>query len=272
MFQGLEWIEPPTLSTTLTVLEKLSFGWQWVFGLLGPALLLWATGAFGLSFKRSGRFGGPLFGGPRDICGLLLLCWLGGFGGLLLISWLAHPAMVARYALPAAVPALLLPLVMAHRLDRRAPLLIMAVFAITALPGSLARRFDPGLRELAQYLAKRVDPNTDVVVVTMDQTIYPGWEDSERLGFLYYPMPNVPLEELLLEADGVTPRNAILQDPRGLYMVVLWADPFPILKAAGRQPVSIIHDGRPYSRLLFTPYRLIRVAPLPVGPTFQSVK
>jgi hypothetical protein len=85
-------------------------------------------------------------------------------------------------------------------------------------------------------------------------------------------MPNVPLEELLLEADGVTPRNAILQDPRGLYMVVLWADPFPILKAAGRQPVSIIHDGRPYSRLLFTPYRLIRVAPLPVGPTFQSVK
>ena len=174
--------------------------------------------------------------------------------------------MVPRYALPAGAAALLLPLVIAYRLHRRAPLVVMVVFVLGAVPDWTNREFDPGLREMAKYLEQQVDQRTEAVVLTMDTTIYPGWEDSERLGFQYYRMRNVPLEELYLRADGVTATNAILQDPRGLYLVVLWADPFPILEAAGRRAVPIVHAGRSYSRLHFPPYRLVRVAPIP--PSF----
>ncbi|MGB2986720.1 MAG: glycosyltransferase family 39 protein [Phycisphaerae bacterium] len=262
-FQGLNWIEPPTWHNTLDVLEKLTFGRHWILALLIPAFALWIAGACGLSLKRLWRPGGPLFAGAEDLCGLLLLCFLGGWFGLLVTSWLAHPAMVARYALPAAVPALLFPLIVAFRLDRRAPVILMLVFVIGTAPAWVNREFGPGLRELAMYLEEYVDPEREAVVVIMDATIQPGWEDSGRLGFQYYPMENVPIEELLLNPDGLTARNSILEDPRGLYLVMLWADPFPVLEAAGRQALPIVHEGRSYSQLLFTPYRLVRVAPIP---------
>jgi len=262
MFQGLEWIKPPTWSSALCMLGQLTFGGYWVFALLIPAALLWGAGAFGLSLKRLWRPGGPLFTGRNDICGLLLLWWLGAWFGLLLISWIAHPAMVPRYALPASVPALLLPLIMAYRLDRRAPLLIMLVFVWASTPDWSDRQVDPGLRELAAFLNDQVDRQSEAVVLTIDNTIYPGGEDSERLGFQYYPMDNVPVTELYLESDGITPKNRALEDPRGLYLVVLWADPFPILQAAGREDLSIWYEGDSYSQLPFTPYRLVRVASL----------
>ena len=123
-------------------------------------------------------------------------------------------------------------------------------------------RTDPGLRELAAYLQENVDPETEAAVLTLDAGVYPDWEDSERLIFDYYPINGVPVEELRLAADNVTAKNDILKDPRGLYLIVLWADPFPILEAAGRQPVPFQINGQSYSRLLFTPYRLVRVAPL----------
>lgn len=66
-----------------------------------------------------------------------------------------------------------------------------------------------------------------------------------------------------LGPDGVTAMNDILRDPRAMYLVVLWADPFAILKTAGRRPELFTIDGRTYSQLLFSPYRLVRVAPLP---------
>ena len=73
------------------------------------------------------------------------------------------------------------------------------------------------------------------------------------------------LEELHLDADGVAALNEVLRDPRGLYLVVLGADPLAVLDAAGRQSVSIVIEGRSYTQLLFAPYRLVRVAPRSVG-------
>ena len=261
MFQGLEWIATPTLVDALGVLSQLTFGPQWLIGILLPATILWMAGAVDVIPRSWPLRRERLWSGRDDICGLLLL-WLGGaWFGLLVISWLFHPAMVARYALPAAVPALLFPLVIAHRLDRRIPLVIAAVFAAAVIPDRLVPQVPPGFREMRTYLQQHVDPNRELVVLTIDNTIYPGWEDSERLGFDYYPLHGVPVAELRLEPDGVTASNDILEDPRGMYLIVLWADPFPILEAAGRVPLDIVHDGESFSQLPFEPYRLVRVAP-----------
>jgi len=43
--------------------------------------------------------------------------------------------------------------------------------------------------------------------------------------------------------------------------VVGWADPFAILSQAGRQPARIQLGDRRYRQLLFTPYRVVYVAP-----------
>lgn len=270
MFQGLNWIEPATWDTTFDVLEQLTFGGHWILLMLIPAMGLWIAGLFGLSFKQLWRPGGALIRGRNDLCGLLLAWFLASWFGLLVISWLAHPAMIARYALPAAIPAMLIPLVVAHRLDRRAPLVIMVAFMLAATPDWMTRgyaregpsvtRDAPGLRELSRYLQEHVDPDHEAAVLTLDATIVSGWEDSERLAFVYYPMEGVPLEELRLNPDNMTAQNDVLQDPRGLWLIVLWCDPFPVLEAAGREPLPIIDEGRSYSQLLFTPYRLVRVA------------
>ncbi|UCC30207.1 MAG: glycosyltransferase family 39 protein [Phycisphaerales bacterium] len=262
VFQGLDWIRPPTWLSTLDVMKQLTFGWPWVFGLFAPLVVLWIMSAFGMPLRLPGRRGGRIFAGREDILGLLLLCWLSAWFGLLVISWVAHPAMVARYGLPAAAPALLIPLVIACRWDRRGPLIIAVVFVIGAAPHWLIREHAPGFRELAAYLEKHVDPESEAAVLIIDNTVYPGWEDSERLGFQYYPMKGVPVEELRLNPDGLAAEDSILKDPRGLYLIALWADPFLILEAAGRQAVPFQIDRLSYSRLLFAPYRLVRVAPL----------
>jgi uncharacterized membrane protein len=265
IFQGLEWISPPTWHGTLDVLEKLTFGWQWVFGLLAPSAVLWIAAAGGLRLSRLWRPGGPLFAGAEDLCGLLLVWFLCAWFGLLVVSWVAHPAMVARYALPAAVPALLLPLIMSYRLDRRAPMVILVAFVVGYAPQWVIRESEPGLREMLRYVDERIDQEKELAVLVIDNTIYPGWEDSERLVFEYYPMHRAPIEELYLASDGVSAKNPILEDPRGMYLIVLWADPFPILEKAGRKAVPIKLDGRSYSQLLFDPYRLVQVAPLENG-------
>ncbi len=261
MFQGLEWIKPPTWSSSLDVLGRLTYGRQWVFGLLLTSAVVWLVAA--ARFARRRRLDGKgrlLFSGRTDVCGLLLIWVACTWFGLVVVSWVAHPAMVARYALPASVPAILLPLILADRWRRWAPLGVAAVFVLAALSTGLAREINPGFRELAAYLQEHIDRDTEMVVLTIDDTIYPGWEDSERLEFQYYPLHDVPLTVLHLDPDGVTARNDTLKDPRGLYLVVLWADPFAVIRMAGRQSIDIVYRGQSYSQLLFEPYRLVRVA------------
>jgi|GEM_PF-2183511 len=315
MFQGLDWIKPPTWNTALSVLDDLGFGRVWTLG-LAVSIAAWLTSLVqrsratavgedppqsplgkggrkngdlgtggwgnegfgtgerttkGLALNGGDRIAGEspiqvwthrLCSGRNDIVGLLLT-WLGcSWFGLMVLSWIAHPAMIARYAIPAAIPTLLIPLIVAGRLQRWLPMGLMLVFSAVGLNRWANERliFDPGFRELSAYLAETVDPAHDLVVLTIDRQTHPDWIDAERLPFEYYPVPGVEIGELQLDPDGKTVLNDVLEDPRQIYLVVLWADPFPILKAANRQTLPFEIEGQQYSRLLFTPYRLIRVA------------
>ena len=272
--------------------------------------------------------------GRNDLCGLLL-CWLGAaWLGLMVISWLAHPAMVARYALPAAVPAILLPLIVAHRIDARGPLVIAAVF-FAASAGRWTGRSEkvmPGFREMVEFLNEVVDPDREVVVLAIERTTSPGWEEMDRLGFDYYPLhlppyqggiqggrlprnhihdrqgadslptqsdprplgsgllrpahqtrdrqgadsqggikggsdrpisqsPKRPIEILYLRQGKLDGDQPVLRDPRALWLVVFLADPEHAVESAGREMAKIRIDDRSYQQLLFTPYRVMLVAP-----------
>jgi hypothetical protein len=219
------------------------------------------------------------------------------------ISWLAHPAMVARYALPAAVPAILLPLIVAHRIDPRAPVVIAIVFFV-ASAGQWTGRSEkamPGFREMVEFLNEVVDPDREAVAVVIDRATSPGWEEMDRLGFDYYPLglrpnqsrdrqeadslppsqisnlksqismggsdqpisqsPKRPIESLYLRQGKLDGDQPILHDPRALWLVVFLADPELAVESAGREMARIRIDDRSYQQLLFTPYRVMLVAP-----------
>ncbi|MHC4695977.1 MAG: glycosyltransferase family 39 protein [Planctomycetota bacterium] len=268
MFQGLAWIEPPTWHDALATLERLTFGPVWVLALLVPSILVWLFALRRHAWRGIAGWRGQLFEGVDDAVGLLLIWLVFAWFGLMVISWVVQPAMLARYALPAAVPALAVPLLVACRIDRWAGLVIALAFMLGTANDWLpqGRVALPGFRELSGYLNEHVDGTSEAtsmaVVLTIDNTTYPNWEDMERLGFEYYPLDGLPLYELHLAPDGVTAKNAILEDERTLYLVVLRADPFAVLEAAGRHAVPIEVNGVSFRQLLFSPYRLVKVAPL----------
>ena len=264
-FQGLTWIAQPTWHTALDVLQDLTAGRLWVFGLLVPAIAIWLGRQSGwLKSKKNATTDDP--DDHQNMC-VLTLCWLAAaWFGLLVISWIAHPAMLVRYAIPAAIPALLFPLLIAKRIHQYLPPAISVVVVIATAGDWIgqASEYDYGVRELVTFLQETVNPDQEGVVLTIDNRTYPGWDDMERLSFEYYPLEGIQVQELHLGPDGVTPDNKLLeQDPRALYLVVLVADPFAILEKAGRttQPIQI--DGVEHSQLLYSPYRLVRVAPIP---------
>ena len=262
IFQGLDWIAPPTLRDSLRTLSELTFGWHWVILVMPVALLIWIASAYVLHRRQPPNWLRGVFRGRDDPCGLLLL-WLGfSWFGLMVISWIGHPALVTRYALPAAIPALLLPILVADRIHPAFAIILASLVIAIARPQWSQRVYDPGFREMTAYLQEHVVPDKELVVLTMDASIHPGWEDSERIAFDYYPLDGIELNELRLGPDGISVQNDVLKDPRSMYMIVFWADPFPVLKAQGREPLPIRVDGREYSQLSFPPYRLVHVAAL----------
>jgi hypothetical protein len=78
----------------------------------------------------------------------------------------------------------------------------------------------------------------------------------------YYQLNDRPVYELQPEADGSVSAGSIFEDPRALYLIVFRMDSFPMILQAGRKPAAILHEGTSYSQLLFSPYRLVKVAPL----------
>jgi hypothetical protein len=314
IFQGLDWIPPATADRAYGILARLTFGDLWVLVLLVPALALWVLAMCGVRLPRpdesaerpsaevptahggagSSRSPWPFVSSVAalpirgDLCVLLGIWLVFAWGGLLAISWLAQPALVPRYALPAALPALLIPLVVAHRVDQRAPLAIMAVGMAVGISQWQARAGEPhfGQRELSMFLNENVDPDTSAVVLAIDGTAPTEWADTERLGFCYYPLEDLPLYELPIQVPSGAesaaavasppggrrgllppPRGpaATLSDPRTLYVVVFRADPLPAIKAAGRRLLPFRVGDESYSQLLFPPHRLMRVASLLPG-------
>lgn len=264
--QAIQWIDSPTWYNTFVTLQKLTFGWPWVLGLLAPSIVLCLLAS--RVRRLSPRFARQrkVCAGPDDPCSLLLLWLICAWFGLLVISWMVQPVVVTRYALPAAVPALLFPLIIAHRIARQAPVIIAALFVVGTAPDwvSYGRVADPGFRELRNYLAQDVDPEAEAVVLTIDNVTYPNWADMERLAFEYYPLGDRPVYELPVSADGVPKEDSILYDPRTLHLIVFRADPLPLIKVAGRTVRDIWHEGVSYSQRLFEPYRVIEVAPMRV--------
>ena len=293
-FQGLDWIRPPTWASAFAVLAKLSFGYAWVFAVLAPSLLFWNTkwkrgkshipnrdrltvtpGVKGQVAPRAARAPGtpgfhPTHGSELAINWLLLIWLACAWFGLLVISWIRHPAMVDRYAIPAIIPALLLPLLVSRRFFQKGPLVLMAAFmaygGVQRLDQSSAVAL--GFRELVEFLSERVNPAKDAVVLTIDDMADLHWDDAERLGFAYYPLPtSMAYSELHVAPDGITVENPeVLKDPRAFWLMVLHTDPFPILERAGRKALQIQIENRWFSQLLFEPYRLLYVAPLDTTP------
>jgi hypothetical protein len=179
-----------------------------------------------------------------------------------LISFTVQPALIDRYTLPAAAPLLLWPLVVLCRLSPRWTCAATAVFVLIGLAHWIKTPVgEPGFRELSAYLASTVERDRELVVQVVNPQPAPDWLEGERLAFAYYPVSGIEIEELHVEADGVTPTNDILSDPRAMYLVVFQSDPFVILQAAGRRAEPLSFRGREYSQLPFLPYRVVKVAP-----------
>lgn len=266
-FQGLDWIAPPTWRSTLDALGTITFGTWWVAALLAPAGVVWLVATVRRTRRaQPNRWSERIAPDEYDVCSLLW--WWFGFawGGLLMISWIAHPAMVGRYAIAAALPAMLIPLVIAERIHTRLLPAVATVFVAIGLRQSyvLAATPAPGFREMSSYLASVVT-DRDLIVLAIDYRTHPDWDDAERLCFQYYTVPGHEIAELRMAHGGLRVENDVLSDPRAMYLVVLWIDPLPILEAAGRTPEPFVVDGRPFTQLLFSPYRLVKIKPLANG-------
>jgi hypothetical protein len=205
-----------------------------------------------------------VFHGLDDWCSLLALVFVVNFGGLITISLLSQPALIARYALPASLPMVLLPLVVAWRLDRRGPLILTVVGLMGSAP-LVATRFqgmELGFAELAAFLDDHVDPNSAVVALAVDGSADELWLEMERAALDYYPLERVSVSQLAVAPVQEVDRMSILRDPRAIYVIVFRVDPTDAIRAAGRRLEGIVLDGTVYDKLLFTPYRLLRVAPM----------
>ena len=184
--------------------------------------------------------------------------WLAtAFGGLAMIS-LLRPLLVVRFALPAAAPAVLLPLWAAGRQGRPWVLMLLVAGVALDLPAVLRQREAPlGLRELVNHINGYGVAETDLAVVCV-WGARPAQIEYERLGLEYYRIRALPTETLLLR-DG--PAAPVLADPRRLWLIVFQGDPEPLLEQAGREIECFELDGYVLRALPSGPYRLIRVAP-----------
>ena len=261
---AIAWIDPPTWERAAGMLNELTYGPLWMAVFVGLGAVAWIT----IARQRKSLIepgSGPENGvETRGEAVALLLTWLVcAWAGLILISLVVLPVTVTRYALPAAIPALFLPLLFADWLQHRAPLILVAVFVAGTAPDWITRNWEvsPGFRELTAYVREHVDSETEAVVLTVGHAETPHWVEMQRLALEYYPLDDRPVYELLIDKDGQSEPGSILEDPRRLYLIVFRSDPFPVILEAGRRPEAIEYEGTSYSQLLFSPYRLICVAP-----------
>ncbi len=263
VFQGLEWIPPADWLSAMRVLAEITFGEVWAWCVLPAGLLIWAT-------RWRARESGPnraCDDSDADSSAMrLLVAWLiCAWFGLLVVSWFSHPLVVSRYALPAAVPALLIPLMAIRRIHKLAPVGVGLAFGALGLADTLTRD-DPtlgGYREMAAYLNEHVDRSSEAVVLCIEQAVDPDWVELKRLGFDYYPLDsNIDLRELLLDPEFADRDQPILRDPRGLYVLAFLADPLPLLQANGRHGAPVEYDGAQHPALAFGLYRVLKVAPI----------
>jgi hypothetical protein len=121
---------------------------------------------------------------------------------------------------------------------------------------------------LVFYLNEGAQRDRDAIVLCIHAT-HDEFAEYERLGLRYYRPAIDAISELHLRTPG-HPSNAVLRDPRRLYLIVFQGDPTPLLRAAGREIepfLDLPQLPRPLGALLFEPYRLLKVAPIRPPPS-----
>ena len=170
---------------------------------------------------------------------------------------------VTRYALPAAIPALLLPLLLAARLHRHGPIVLAALIVFGTAPQWFAKvtTTEPGFREMVGHIRTNANPQTDGVALVIESSEAPYWADMRRLALQYYPLDDRTVNELVLDPLVAQSGHEVLHDGRRWYFMVFRGDPVPVLVGAGRRFESFAGDETTYRQLAFEPYRLMKVAP-----------
>ncbi len=265
VLQGLGWVPPITPGSVWREFARSSSGATWL-ALVGlPAIVLWLMARTGVARRLLDKTGKTIASGSADPVGLLMI-WLAIFwGGLLAISMAGAPLLVSRYLLPSAVPATLIPLLVAARIDRRLPLILAVVFCIQTAPQWIMQsaQYEPGFRELVAFLDEHIDAEKERVVLAVDQKSYPNQEALERVAFDYYPTQGVPIDYVALDGNGLPADPDAFSDPRATYLILFGSDPGAILMAIDRTAESIHYEGEAYPQLRFDPRRVVRVSAKP---------
>jgi hypothetical protein len=267
---GLSWIDRPTGHSTLLALAAVAPGGSaraedFRSGMIGLGLVLIGS-IGGLAAWRAMPRGARTTTVNVDSIVLLSLWLVGALGLPFLFSIAGLPMLVPRFVLPAAIPLLLLPLIVLTRVSPRAVTGLAVVLLVLEALG--ARRVmdaaPAGLRELVGFLDESVRNESGRAVLCIHARSE-TFAEYERLGLRYYRPESGPVGELWLSGpDDVN--AAVLRDPRRLYLIVFQGDPAAMLRAAGRkiEPFGDLPDlEKPVDALLFEPYRLMQVAPLP---------
>lgn len=212
---GLAWIAPPSLADAGRVFMAINPASGALWLLAGIAIAAASILRQGRTSKRVEVLAETRREQARRAA--LHGLWLAtAFGGLALIS-LLRPLLVVRFALPAAVPAALLPLWAAGRAGRAWVLVLLVAGMALDLPAVLRQREAPlGLRELVDHLNRYGAPETDLAVLCV-WGARPAQIEYERLGLDYYRVRALPTETLLLRHGPDAP---VLADPRRLWLIV----------------------------------------------------
>ena len=259
---ALDWIAPAGVAGALTELAKVTFGLTWLIILAVTVVMLLAAGMLRTRISRLASDDAQHECAPGGLA--LAAWWLGGtWLGLVVVSILFHPLLITRYVLPAAAPALLLPLLASRRLHRWAPPALATATLLVALPSQIGAVARPplGFRELTQFLAEREDLAQSLVVYAVD-AVEPAFVEWESCAYRYYPIPGAEPRIWILHAPPDDATHDVLKDPRKLYVIAFQADPRLAIRTAGRSIELFPVAETNYTQRSFGGYTLCQVAPL----------
>ncbi len=254
----IDWIEPPSWEKLVGLLSNVTLGPYWIGLVFAPAFIWWVY-----SKLHRDRVA-AVETSPLNQSISFVLIWLAAtWVGLVLISLTLMPLAVNRYALPAAIPALLFPLLIARKIKPVIVPVITVAFCLYAafkLPDQLTAA--PGFRELTQFVKQKIDPHENLIANVVGRSTNPYWQEMRSLALQYYPIDDRLIHEIVLDKNDDPSYDPILNNPNALYLIVFRSDPFAIAKAVGRHSEPIQVNDHSYLQLNFSPYRLVRIAPI----------
>jgi len=198
---------------------------------------------------------------------LMLLWVLFVLGGPLVLSALARPVFVPRYAISVCVPATVGLIVFADRFSRAALIGTAAVMVLLNAVGTVVRfttmpARPNGLHKIIDHL-NHTATDSDVAVV-VDMPFCPNYINPVEMGFEYYGLrPDIRVLHLRGNlGTGLITQDGALNDPRNLHIITILGDVETALKARGRKD---------YISYALEPYRYFQVRGSGVEPPVPFV-